>query len=111
MITRFKFRAECIGDVLQFMDITPKPFWLWKMQQHYIFPDVDFEFTTEMTMTEVLQTLFEIPDSHVMMDTVMPIEKYTGERRYLVLYELLHDDKLHITLESACQLSVILEKI
>ena len=34
-----------------------------------------------MTLNEILIILSEIPDSHVMMDTINPIEKYTGKRR------------------------------
>ena len=81
--TRFKLRAECIYDVIQFIRSRKiKNIWYVKIeQQEVLFPDVDFEFNTRMSLKEILIILSKIPDSHVMMDTINPIEKYTGKRR------------------------------
>lgn len=54
----------------------------FKMQRDEQLPDVEFEFETELALDEIIMTLQDIDDSHVMYQTVQPIEKYTGERNY-----------------------------
>jgi len=80
--TRFKLRAECLNDAIQFIRSRKiKNLWHVKIEQEELYPDVDFEFNTKMSLKEILIILSTIPDSHVMMDTINPIEKYTGKRR------------------------------
>lgn len=54
----------------------------FKMQKDEELPDVEFEFETELALDEIIMTLKDIDDSHVMYQTVQPIEKYNGERDY-----------------------------
>ena len=82
MTTRFKLRAECFQDVVEFINKVPKKVWQIKVEQEDFLPDMVFEFSSEMTLQEIILVLSKIQDGHVMMDTINPIEKYTGERRY-----------------------------
>jgi hypothetical protein len=43
-------------------------------------PDVVVTFDTSSSLSEIKQKLREVPDSHVMLQTVKPINEYTGER-------------------------------
>ena len=54
----------------------------FKMQKDKELPDVEFEFETELALDEIIMTLQDIDDSHVMYQTVKPIDEYTGERDY-----------------------------
>lgn len=70
-VNKYTFRAECRHDVLQFLAlpettslkkvvITPDP----------IFPDVEVEIQTELTLGEVISALELIEDGHVMVETL-----------------------------------------
>ena len=54
--------------------------WEMKILQVGQLPDVEFEFKTTMTLDEILDILSNQVDSHVMMETLRPVEEYTGER-------------------------------
>lgn len=75
-------RAEVIDDVLLFVSNAPRRLTGFKVHQQSGFHDVEFEFETESTLDEIIKTLSEIDDAHVMYQTVQPIEHYTGERNY-----------------------------
>lgn len=68
--TRFKFRAEWFHQVMEFFSDFPTKFWDVKIEQSDGLPDTDCEFTTYMSLKEVLLYLKSIVDSHVMMDTL-----------------------------------------
>jgi len=70
-ISTYTFRAECRHDVLQFLAlpeaaslkkiiITPDP----------MFPDVEVEIETELTLKNVMNALELIEDGHVMVETL-----------------------------------------
>ena len=48
--------------------------------EHVGVPDVEFEFETNLTLDEVIEILKNVPDGHVMYQSVQPIADYTGER-------------------------------
>lgn len=79
----FKLRAECLDDVLQFIHKMPTNVWEMKIVQVGQLPDVEFEFKTTLTLNEVLSILSRQTDSHVMMETLRPFDKYTGERCFI----------------------------
>ena len=47
-----------------------------------IFFDVDTEFNSLLELKELRKTFDDIPDSHVMIDTINYAEIYTGDRYY-----------------------------
>lgn len=70
-VNTYTFRAECRYDVLQFLAlpettllkkiiITPDP----------MFPDVEVEIETELTLNNVMNALELIEDGHVMVETL-----------------------------------------
>ncbi len=78
----YKLRAECSQDVAEFIQNVHSQLKSFKMIKDDELPDVYFEFETELALDEIILTLKDIEDSHVMFQTVQPIEKYTGERNY-----------------------------
>ena len=79
-VKTYKLRAEGLNDFLAFLQtgmymkiksFTVEPIGV---------PDVVVTFETESSLSEIKSKLREIPDSHVMLQTVMPINEYTGER-------------------------------
>lgn len=98
--TRFKFRAEYFHDVIEFFSDFPAKYWDVKIEQSDGFPDTDCEFTTYMSLKEVLLFLKGIVDSHVMMDTLNYSEDYTGERRYYEWGDITDDEELISILNS-----------
>jgi len=76
----YKLRAEGLNDFLAFLQngmyfkvksFTVEPLGI---------PDVVVTFETDSSLSEIKEKLREIPDSHVMLDTVKPINEYTGDR-------------------------------
>jgi hypothetical protein len=76
----YKLRAEGLNDFLAFLQkgmymrvksFTIKPIGV---------PDVEVSFETDASLSEIKSKLREVPDSHVMLETVKPINEYTGER-------------------------------
>ena len=45
-------------------------------------PDTELTFGSGLTATQIRGILRSIEDGHVMLQTIMRIEKYTGERDY-----------------------------
>ena len=78
----YKLRAEGLNDFLAFLQNDM----YFKMKYFTIeptgFPDVVVTFETNSSLSEIKQKLKEVPDSHVMLETVKPINEYTGEREY-----------------------------
>lgn len=73
----FKFRAECLHDVVALLeDFKPTK------------ATIDFEMEVDVVCTlhtvaeldEVITYMRPIPDSHVMIETIKPINEYTGIR-------------------------------
>jgi hypothetical protein len=76
----YKLRAEGLNDFLAFLQkgmymrvksFTVKPIGV---------PDVEVSFETDASLSEIKSKLREVPDSHVMIETVKPFNEYTGER-------------------------------
>jgi len=79
---KYKFRAECAEDAYRFeaknrdailnMQITPTEG----------IPDVEVTIDCELKKSEIILLMKEIADGHVMYQTVLPINEYTGHRNY-----------------------------
>lgn len=83
----YKLRAECKHDVKQLSCILSQ-FTITeeKIDECNIngipIPDVEYTFDVNQTIEEVIEIIKDIPDSHVMYQTIETIDKYTGERKY-----------------------------
>lgn len=76
----YKLRAEGLNDFLAFLQkgmyFRIKSFTV----QPIGVPDIVVSFETDASLSEIKSILREIPDSHVMLETVKPINEYTGDR-------------------------------
>ena len=77
---KYKLRAECAHDVEQFIKKMEGYTWNHKVMQIKDFPDVEFTFDSEVNRERIKDILRMILDSHVMIETIKPLEEYTGER-------------------------------
>ena len=76
----FKLRAEGPGDVLNFLVAASGSVVTHKTDLIGNGPDCTLEFTTYLELSTVVRTLDSMIDLHVMAESVMPVEGYTGER-------------------------------
>ncbi len=74
----YKFRAECVYDVYQFTRLGHAENVMLAL--HNTLPDVEVTFETKMNLRNVKRLLAKVVDGHVMLETVAPVELYTGER-------------------------------
>ena len=76
----YKLRAEGLNDFLAFLQegmyFRVKSFTVETTSG----PDVVVSFETDASLSEIKTKLDEVPDSHVMLETIKPINEYTGER-------------------------------
>ena len=79
---KYKLRAECSQDVVYFLNNVHTQLSSFSLIKDKELPDVEFEFETDLTLDEIILTLQDFDDAHVMYQTVKPIEEYTGERNY-----------------------------
>ncbi len=47
--------------------------------------DTELTFNVNLPLDHIMEIIREQQDSHVMLQTVQPIEKYTGERNYSII--------------------------
>lgn len=76
-MNNFKFRAEALRDVQEFLEVfTPhKATIVFGMEI-----DVECTIETVAERDEVIQYMEQIPDSHVMIETLRDANEYTGKR-------------------------------
>ena len=77
----FKLRAEAECDIFNLFaheDFRCKDYKITRELPY----DPEFEFESELSIYELKTILSDIPDSHVMMETLSDIMLYTGERIY-----------------------------
>jgi hypothetical protein len=91
METTYKLRAECKKDIDRFrkamqnhnktlttVSLEHQTLSLGSLQMPL--PDVDFVFTTTLSLGEIKTILKTVTDGHVMEETVNELNSYTGER-------------------------------
>ena len=88
--TAFRFRAECMTDIFNFLselkidrclriEITPMHFVDKELGKG--FADCECTLLVEgVTQKQMLQAMRKVVDSHVMIQTLMPLGAYDGER-------------------------------
>ena len=75
----YKFRAECLADVANFLlEFRPEH---TEIVAAKMIPDVECVIKTSADIDKVKGAMADVMDSHVMMQTIQPIDKYTGERK------------------------------
>lgn len=75
----YKFRAECIHDVLEFMGKAKFQYDI-KIERKGMFPDVVVEIATRESIESIVTVFNNIPDTHVIVETIQPKKSYTGDR-------------------------------
>ena len=73
----YKLRAECLADVQHLMAAIHCSDYKVK---GLIVPDVELEFSSALSLDEIKAAMKDIPDSHVMLETVAAAKDYNGER-------------------------------
>lgn len=79
-LNTYKLRAEGLNDFLSFLQTGM----YMRMKSFTIepigVPDVVVSFVTDASLSEIKSKLKNVQDSHVMLETIKPINEYTGER-------------------------------
>jgi len=78
----YKLRAECEHDVNEFRRILRYDFYSLTKTIHPYLPDTIVEIATSLALQELQDIIRQIPDGHVMLQTIALKENYTGERDY-----------------------------
>ncbi len=80
----FKFRAECLDDIICFLN-TSRNFLKFNINNdEAILPDCEIEITTHLDYNAMLDIMRKIPDSHVIMQTLQLKPNYTGIRDFSI---------------------------
>lgn len=78
----YRFRAECQPDVDDLRSLLGKGFDKITIINSPPFPDVEVELETKLSLEELRAVMRRVVDGHVMVQTVAPLDEYTGERDY-----------------------------
>lgn len=81
----YKLRSECLMDIVAFVNVLLNLEGGSKIRIKAIdsissIPDMEMTFSTILSKSEIISLLSDIDDSHVMIETLQPIELYTGLR-------------------------------
>jgi hypothetical protein len=78
----FKFRAECEIDVERLRRVLGNKVLRVVKTVEAPFPDTVVELHANLSLEELRNAMRQVEDGHVMVQTVAPAEKYTGERNF-----------------------------
>ena len=88
----YKFRAECLHDVIQFMGHAPEVIQQIDVQKDEKFPDCYVNLKSHSELSEILNKILEMQgDVHVMFESLQPEGEYTGQR----IRSFFHSSKDH----------------
>ena len=76
----YKLRAEGLNDFINFIGTGIYFDIKWFKVETTSGPDVIVTFSTDLSLKQIKSNLEQVEDSHVMLDTVKPVNEYTGER-------------------------------
>ena len=76
----YKLRAEGINDFINFLGTGIYFDIKWFKVEITSGPDVIVTFSTNLSLKQIKSNLEQVQDSHVMLDTLKPVNQYTGER-------------------------------
>jgi hypothetical protein len=88
----FKMNTRLIEDFIKFFRIQPRS--IRNINIEFRFRELVLEFTTNMSLDEILIILKDIEDDPLMMETVNYIEKYTGDRICGDWHKITDDENL-----------------
>lgn len=77
---KYKFRAECIADVMLFLKSSKDFTMNFTLEFSNELPDATCTIETTATIEDLDYILSGIVDSHVMRETIKPELEYTGDR-------------------------------
>ncbi len=80
IVKEYKLRAEGINDFINFLGTGIYFDIKWFKVETTSGPDVIVTFSTNLSLKQIKSNLEQVQDSHVMLDTVKPVNQYTGER-------------------------------
>lgn len=78
----YKLRAEIPKDVDALIKRLRLPPSAYVRTGTTLFDGFELEFSSSLTVDELLSEIETIEDGHVMAETLEPVELYTGEREY-----------------------------
>ena len=92
-VYRYKLRAECFVDIARFyLAIVERNQYCWMLCRGVGTPpriicgdsygDQEFTFESNATLAQLLEVCAEVPDGHVMAETIAFEAEYTGARTY-----------------------------
>ena len=76
----YKLRAEGLNDFINFLGTGIYFDIKWFKVETTSGPDVIVTFSTNLSLKQIKSNLEQVQDSHVMLDTLKPVNEYTGER-------------------------------
>ena len=77
---KYKFRAECISDVYAFAEAATITKLDIRTDPHI--PDVEVYISSDLSLSQLREIASEVPDGHVMVQSINTKKLYTGERYY-----------------------------
>lgn len=75
----YRFRAECVHDVAELIKSIPFQYEVSILKPGYL-PDVTVSLLTSAPLSQIKDAMRDLPDSHVMLETIQPAHLYSGER-------------------------------
>ncbi|ACU60705.1 hypothetical protein [Chitinophaga pinensis] len=77
----YQFSAECRADVEELIHLLPGEYILSDYADEDL-PDIEVLLITSYTLEEVKAIIKQVPEGHVMAETVQPATTYDGQRAY-----------------------------
>jgi hypothetical protein len=74
----YKLRAEALIDIFNMME-DPRFHAIEFDIKKEKFYDITFTFKTSLVLDQIISIIEDVKDGHVMLRTIQPIRKYTGE--------------------------------
>ena len=84
-INIYKFRAECQIDVIRFLNKHSNTFSKIIIIKDKRSNDCEVEIESSLKYSEIINIMRQIPDSHIMIQTLNSKLKYTGIRNYEII--------------------------
>ncbi|MBT4361428.1 MAG: hypothetical protein HOD11_10725 [Candidatus Marinimicrobia bacterium] len=82
----YRCRAEIEADVDELVKILPPKYshTVKVMRSNPLFPDVVVDIITPLMVDQLRDVMRKVADGHVMVQTVAPLDYYTGERDFSI---------------------------